>query len=259
MPRRKPKQQVSKEQELKIKKQLDDILLADEMLSGLSAPDIPPIKPVRMMNFDAARVEVESEAKNLLGSLLKFYLDDNLIKQDDFALYKSKIDVLSISTMAFAIRSAQHSITKLMDEIDAGGGGQYMARNYEVLAQLQGQLFAMPEKFQKYIAEMEKAYKNHADEKKKRDSTGDAILLNDNGEEGIPGIYSGGNVKIRGNKALMENIQNSIKKKSEYKQGEIVEEKNELVDPRNKDLVTPEQFNIKEEDDPGFDMDQDLF
>ena len=258
MPRRKPKQQISKEQELKIKKQLDDILLADEMLSGLSTPDIPPIKPVRMMNFDVTKSEVESEAKNLLGSLLKFYMDDNLINEDDFALYKSRIDVLNISTMAFAIRSAQHSITKLMDEIDAGGGGQYMARNYEVLAQLQGQLFSMPEKFQKYVNEMERAYKEHAKEQKIKESTGDAIVLDGkNGE--MPGIYSGGSVKLRGNKALMENIQNSIKTQSEYKKGEIVEDNKELIDPRSKNLLTPEQFNIKSDEEPEFDMDQDLF
>lgn len=258
MPRRKPKSAVSKEQELKIKKQLDDILLADEMLEGLSAPDIPPIKPVRMMNFDTARLEVESEAKNLLGSLIKFYLDRDSIEQDDFAKYKAKIDVLNISTMAFTIRSAMHGITKLMDEIDAGGS-QYMARNYEVLSQLQAQLFAMPEKFQKYINEMEKSYKNHSQEKSKKDASSDAMLINENGEEAsIPGILSGGNVKIRGNKSLMENIQSAINKQ-DYKKGEIIEEGKDLVDPRTKDITTPTQYITKADEDPGFDMDSELF
>ena len=259
MPRRKPKQQISKEQELKIKKQLDDILLADEMLEGLSTPDIPPIKPIRMMNFDATKMEVESEAKNLLGSLLKFYLDSDSIQQDDFAKYKAKIDVLSISTMAFTIRSAMHGITKLMDEIDAGGS-QYMARNYEVLSQLQAQLFAMPEKFQKYINEMEKSYKNHAAEKSKKESSTDAMLVNDNGEEAdIPGILTGGSVKIRGNKALMENLQRSIKDKPEYQTGKIIEDvEKHLIDPRVKDLSTPTQYLSNDEDD-GFNLEEDLF
>lgn len=258
MPRRKPKSQISKEEELKIKKQLDDILLADEMLEGLSTPDIPPIKPVRMMNFDTTRLEVESEAKKLLGSLVKFYLDRDAIEEDDFAKYKAKIDVLNISTMAFTIRSAMHGITKLMDEIDAGGS-QYMARNYEVLSQLQAQLFAMPEKFQKYINEMEKSYKNHSQEKAKKESAGDAMILNENGEEAsVPGILSGGNVKIRGNKALMENIQNVINKQ-EYKEGKIIEEGKDLVDPRTKDITTPSQYITKSDEDPGFEMDSDLF
>ena len=260
MPRRKPKQQVSKEEELRIKKQLDEILLVDEMLEGLSAPDIPPIKPVRMMNFDTTKAEVESEAKKLLGSLLKFYLDDNLIKEDDFAHYRAKIDVLNISTMAFTIRSAMHSITKLMDEIDAGGG-ERMARNYEVLSQLYAQLFAMPEKFQKYINEMEKTYKNHSIEIAKKEASGDAVLLNENGEEAsIPGILTGGNVKIRGNKALMENIQSAIKNNPEYKKGQIIsDEEKDLIDPRNKDISTPSEFIEKKEEDQGFNIDEDLF
>ena len=258
MPRRKPKSEISKEQELKIKKQLDDILLADEMLEGLVTPDIPPIKPVRIMNFDSTRAEVESEAKKLLGSLVKFYLDKDAIEQDDFARYKAKIDVLNISTMAFTIRSAMHGITKLMDEIDAGGS-QYMARNYEVLSQLQAQLFAMPEKFQKYMNEMEKSYKNHSQEKSKKESTGDAVLLNDNGEEAsIPGILSGGNVKIRGNKSLMENIQSAINSQ-EYKKGEIIEEGKDLIDPKTKDITTPSEYMVRDEEDLGFEMDSDLF
>lgn len=259
MPRRKSKEQISKEKELEIKKQLDDILLADEMLEGLSAPDIPPIKAIRMMNFDSTRLEVESEAKKLLGSLLKFYLDDNLIKEDDFSAYKARIDVLNISTMAFTIRSAMHGITKLMDEIDAGGS-QYMARNYEVLSQLQAQLFAMPEKFQKYIIEMEKGYKAHAKEQKEREAKSDAVVLNPSGEEAnVSGLFTGGGVKVRGNKSLMENIQSSLKNGVEYKKGEIVEEEKELIDPRSKDLLTPNEFLNKKDEEPGFSMDQDLF
>ena len=160
--------------------------------------------------------------------------------------------------MAFTIRSAMHGITKLMDEIDAGGS-QYMARNYEVLSQLQAQLFAMPEKFQKYINEMEKSYKNHSQEKAKKDASSDAMLLNENGEEAsIPGILSGGNVKIRGNKSLMENIQ-SVINKQEYKKGEIIDDKNDLVDPRTKDITTPAQYITKADEDPGFEMDSELF
>ena len=56
MPRRKPKNKnLSKEQELQLKDKLDGILLADEMLAGLSAPDIPPIKPQRLLNVDGVK------------------------------------------------------------------------------------------------------------------------------------------------------------------------------------------------------------
>ena len=67
MPRRKPKQQnLSKEQELNLKDRLDSIILADEMLSGLSTPDIPPIKPHRELKIDIVKSEVEMEARSIL-------------------------------------------------------------------------------------------------------------------------------------------------------------------------------------------------
>lgn len=258
MPRRKPKNTtISKEQELKVKKQLDEILLADEMLNGLDSPEIPPIKPVRIMNFDVAKAEVETEAKSLLGSLVKFYLDRDMLKQDDYASYRAKIDAMNISTMAFTIRTAQHAITKLMDEIDAGG--QYQARNFEVLGQLQSQMMSMPEKFQKYMAEMEKTYRALNTEMVKKDDS--PLVVGENGEEAqIPGILDGGTVKVRGNRTLMEGLQNIIKQEVEVKKGTIVENESILVDPRMKESITPDSISKQiEEEDSGYDLHDDLF
>ena len=173
MPRRKPKQQVettiTKEEALRKKKELEDLIFNDEMLSDLGHPDIPGMKPSRMMNFDNLKTEVEMEAKNILTSLIKFYMESSIIDEGDYINYRAKIDALSISTMAFQIRTAQHAVTKMLDEIDAGG--QYQARNFEVLAQMQNQLMQMPSKLQSYLADMEKTYKNLNTESKVSDNT----------------------------------------------------------------------------------------
>ena len=64
MPRRKPKApNLSKEAELNLKDKLDGIVLADEMLAGLSTPDIPAMKPQRFINVDSVKNEVETEAR----------------------------------------------------------------------------------------------------------------------------------------------------------------------------------------------------
>ncbi len=120
MPRRKPKTpNLSKEQELNLKDKLDSIVLADEMLSGLSTPDIPPIKPHRELKIDAVKTEVEVEARAILDSLSKFYNDMESVSEDSYIKHKQKIDAMSISTMAFQIRTAQHAISKLIEEIDS--------------------------------------------------------------------------------------------------------------------------------------------
>jgi len=138
MPRRKPKtQNLSKEQELNLKDKLDSIILADEMLSGLSTPDIPPIKQHRELNIDGVKTEVEIEARAILDSLSKFYNDMDNLSEDSYIKHKQKIDAMSISTMAFQIRTAQHAIAKLIEEIDSG---RVEPRLFEVLAQLQRRL-----------------------------------------------------------------------------------------------------------------------
>jgi len=90
------------------------------MLSGLTAPDIPPMRPQRTIDVDNIKNDVESEARAILDSLSKFYHDMESLPEDNYLKHKQKIDALSISTMAFQIRTAQHAISKLIEEIDSG-------------------------------------------------------------------------------------------------------------------------------------------
>lgn len=265
MPRRKPKEKpdgkISKEEALRKKKQLEDLLFADDLVNEMGTPDIPPMKPVRLMNFDNIKTEVEIQAKSILNSLVKFYMDSDIIQEDDYVNYRSKIDALSISTMAFQIRTAQHAVTKMLEEIDAGG--QYQARNFEVLAQMQNQLMQMPAKLQAYISEMEKTYKGLNTESKTRDNTKQPVITGEDGDPVvIPGISGeGGSVKVRGNKSLMEGLQNVIKTEVIIKKAQVVEspDKN-LIDPKMKDLITPEgELKKIQEDETKIELDNDLF
>jgi hypothetical protein len=264
MPRRTPKiksTNLSKEDALKKKQELEDLIFNNETLDGLGSPDIPPMKPLRVMNFDSLKTEVETESKSILGSLIKFYMDTDIIDENDYIHFRAKIDALSISTMAFQIRTAQHAVTKMLDEIDAGG--QYQARNFEVLAQMQNQLMQMPSKFQAYLAEMEKTYKTLNTESRNSDNKQNPLMTDGDGNAvTIPGISGeGGTVKVRGNKNLMEGLQNVIKTEVIVKKAQIVDgpDKN-LIDPKMKDLITPEdELKQMKEEERKIELDEDLF
>jgi len=262
MPRRPPKNKagvkLSKEDALKKKQELEDLIFNNDTLDGLGSPDIPPMKPVRLMNFDSLKTEVETEAKGILTSLIKFYMDSDIIEEGDYVHYRAKIDALSISTMAFQIRTAQHAVTKMLDEIDAGG--QYQARNFEVLAQMQTQLMQMPLKLQAYLADIEKRYKEMNNENKTSDKTLSASSDDGSGIS-IPGLSGGGGtVKVRGNKNLMEGLQNVIKTEVIIKKAQVVENDKNLIDPKMKDLITPEnELNQQKEDETKIELDEDLF
>jgi hypothetical protein len=65
MPRRPPKNKagvkLTKEDALKKKQELEDLIFNDEMLDGLGAPDIPPMKPMRMMPIDRISYDIHLE------------------------------------------------------------------------------------------------------------------------------------------------------------------------------------------------------
>jgi hypothetical protein len=252
MPRRKPKKtNLSKEQELNLKDKLDGIILADEMLSGLSAPDIPPMKPQRFINVDSVKTEVEVEARAILDSLSRFYNDMENLPADSYIKHKQKIDALSISTMAFQIRTAQHAISKLVEEIDSG---RMEPRLFEVLAQLQNQIMQMPKNFSNYMSQMEKNYKqlrSESDELNKEniefDSEGNLMQSKDNMDA----------LKVRGNKSLMENLQNMMKNGSMVKEAEIVMPDDNLINPKTKDGGTSDLLGG--DDDEYFEIEDEIF
>jgi hypothetical protein len=252
MPRRKPKKQnLSKEQELNLKDKLDGIILADEMLSGLSAPDIPPMKPQRFINVDSVKTEVEVEARAILDSLSRFYNDMENLPADSYIKHKQKIDALSISTMAFQIRTAQHAISKLVEEIDSG---RMEPRLFEVLAQLQNQIMQMPKNFSNYMSQMEKNYKqlrSESEEMNKEniefDSEGNLMQSKDNMDA----------LKVRGNKSLMENLQNIMKNGSMVKEAEIVMPADNLINPKTKDGGTSDLLGG--DDDEYFEIEDEIF
>lgn len=257
MPRRKPKKHnLTKEQELSLKTKLDGILLADEMLSGLGSPDIPPIKNIRVMDVDVTKTEVETEARSILESLGRFYNGLEEIQEDSYIKFKQKIDALSISTMAFQIRTAQHAISKLIEEIDTG---RIEPRLFEVLAQLQNQIMQMPKNFSSYMTQMEKNYKQLKTEEEEI-KKGKPIEFDENGEIKITPENEEA-LKVRGTKSLMENLQTLIKNGSLIKNAEIVKEtpEDDLINPKLKDAGGLGDSNIEDDEESNLDMDDELF
>lgn len=256
MPRRKPKKpNLSKEQELNLKDRLDSIVLADEMLSGLSTPDIPPIKKHRELNVDGVKTEVEMEARAILDSLSKFYNDMENVSEDSYLRHKQKIDAMSISTMAFQIRTAQHAIAKLIEEIDSG---RVEPRLFEVLAQLQNQIMQMPKNFSSYMTQMEKNYKQLKTESEEIKKGGD-LQFDENGNI-IQSKENEDLLKARGTRTLMENLQNVMKNGAIVKDAEIVKDgpNDDLINPRTKFGGSTDILGGGEDDD-SFEIDEEIF
>lgn len=147
MPRRKPKPE--KVLEEKIKESLDSIIM-EEALDNIAADteELPRLKSTEVMDFATEKSTALSEAKALLDSISNFYLDSASKSDASHVEFKKKMDAMNISAMMFQLKSSQHAITKLLEEIDLGN---MHPRLFEVLAQLQSQIMQMPKDYQGYL------------------------------------------------------------------------------------------------------------
>lgn len=212
MPRRKPKpEKVIQE---KIKENLDSIIM-EEALDSLTVDvqDLPRLKSSELMDFAEEKLTALTDAKALLDKVADFYVDPGAHGNLEILEMKKKVDATNISAMMFQMKSAQHAITKLLEEIDLGN---MHPRLFEVLAQLQSQIMQMPKDYQQYLDKMESNYKRVNTELEEKRHQG-GILMQPSQENSNSGeFYAGSNsqngegVKSRGTRGIMEGIRSIL-------------------------------------------------
>ena len=256
MPRRKPKpEKVVQEQ---IKASLDSILLDESLdIDSIQPDSLPRLKTTDVMNFKEVTQSTGTDAKSLMDSIVKFYLDENLIDQTDYIVYKKKIDSMNISSMMLQLKTAQHAITKLLEEIDLGMANPRM---FEVLAQLQSQIMQMPKDYQNYMEKMEESYRRVSKEMEVKTNSG-AIALETSGD-GIssvrPGITDSGGIKVRGTKGLMEGLRDILGAEIEDIKPREEEDENSIVNAKKKAQIDASRNIVIDEADI-LEIDDDLF
>ena len=258
MPRRKPKpEKIVQEQ---IKNTLDSILMEENLDSDVVTPDaLPRLKTTDIMDFSEAKQTTGTEARGLLDSMVKFYLEENLIDQTSYIAYKKKIDSSNVSSMMLQLKTAQHAITKLLEEIDMGNANPRM---FEVLAQLQSQIMQMPKDYQNYMEKMEESYRRAGQDLEKKVNSG-SISLDEAGNvesdplnpSSIQSINSG--VKVRGTKSLMEGLRDILGTEIEDVKP-IEENENSVVNAKKKAEIDASR-NVLIDDDDRLEIDEDLF
>lgn len=225
MPRRKPKPE--KVIEEKIKESLDSIIM-QESLDDVSVGnhELPRLKTTELMNFAEEKMASLSDAQALLNSIASFYVDPNLYGSAEHIELKKKMDSINLSAMMFQLKSAQHAITKLLEEIDLGN---MHPRIFEVLAQLQSQIMQMPKDYQAYLEKMEQNYKKAKAEIEDKKISGGIVMDQSTSDPhqftpNANAITSSGGIKSRGTRGIMEGLRDILG-------GEIVDVKPIETDP----------------------------
>jgi hypothetical protein len=224
-------------------------------IESVTSDDIPRIKSIGMLNFTDATQTTGGDARSLLDSVVKFYIDENLIGQADYIEYKKKVDSTNLASMMLQLKTAQHAITKLLEEIDMGNSNPRM---FEVLAQLQAQIMQMPKDYQSYLDKMEQGYKKLQSQIEQKIDKGMVQLEQGDAESGVYDKFKNDTgIRVRGTKGLMEGLRDIIGTEIEDIRIDDEQNENSVVNARKKSQIDAE--NESPEEDDTLQIDDDLF
>jgi hypothetical protein len=212
------------------------------------------------MDFATAKSDVGHDARKLMESIVDFYLKENFIEKSDYIVYKQKIDAMNVSSMMLQLKTAQHAITKLLEEIDLGNANPRM---FEVLAQLQSQIMQMPKDYQNYLTKMEESYVRLRGEGERKAYAGGVQMEYDPSNKtsalgSTPGLGQSEGIKVRGTRGLMEGLRDILGTEIEDVQ---IDESNEnsIVNARRKEELAITRNDIEINDENKLEVDDDLF
>jgi hypothetical protein len=222
----------------------------------------------RTLDIYAIKAVAEEEAKATVQSVIDLYLDKSSRKKS-YVKEKRRVDESMLATIMFQSKMNEHSIIKIMEEIEMGNS---QPRMFEVLARLQTEAINISKHQAGALQVLEESYKKVKLDNQQMDSQNMA-----RGEDqGHLGMGEDGNiedakmlpeatpegVKTRGTRNLMQSIQNIIdlSKQNNIEDVsfiDIKDDKPRLTNPHQR----PESLssNNISEDDGETDLDDEMF
>lgn len=255
MARRKPKPEKIIQE--KIKETLDSIVDAEIFnIESLTNVDLPRLKNSVMLDFDDERLSAGSNANALLDKMVDFYLDADLIGEDEHIDYKKKMDSMNLASMLLQLRTSQHTIIKIMEEIDLGNMNPKLI---DSLVQLQNQIMKMPKDYQDYMGRMEDSYKQMKTDFEQKKIRGGVILDEEESTENPGNTKKTTGIRVRGNKGLMEGLRDLLGSEIEDVTIDDLDSQAVVNAKQKLNIDKDRNFNPDETDSGEFRIDDDLF
>ena len=199
-----------KDQADEIRRELDNLIGDTESLDIESDPaDLPVIRhqsSLPQVNYADLKSNATIKAKKTISSLMKFYLDADIIEKDEYIQAKKKMDVMTMSSLIYQLNAGERALTTLLETIE---GGELAPRMFEVLATLQKSMLDIIKSQTMYLMAAEESTKRIARDieiYRKKDDIREI--------ESVGGDSNDKNVQ-RGTRDLMAAIQAGIKKGTE--------------------------------------------
>ena len=199
-----------KSQAEEIRKELDDLIGDNNTIE--ETIDTDPQLPAREMPSLPSFTEIKSastkKAQKTISSLMKFYLDEDIIERDEYIQAKKKIDEMTMSSLIYQLQAGERALTTLLQTIE---DGELAPRMFEVLATLQKSMLDIIKSQTMYLMAAEEGVKRIAkdiDIYRKRDDRRE-IEASTDASPIAPGS-AGGDTVQRGTKDLMKMIRRGV-------------------------------------------------
>ena len=197
------------EQADEIRKELDALIGEGQLDVETDPSDLPVTQretSLAPVNYTEIKSQSTTKAKKTITSLMKFYLDADIIEKDEYIQAKKKMDEMTMSSLIYQLQAGERALTTLLETIE---GGELAPRMFEVLATLQKSMLDIIKSQTMYLMAAEESTKRIARDieiYKKRDDTREI--------EESGGSTENKNIQ-RGTKDLMAAIQAGIKSSDE--------------------------------------------
>jgi hypothetical protein len=219
---------------------------------------MPAMKTLPPLDMRKEQLLFMADAKEYLDQMVDFYYGDELSESTEHLKKKKKIDNMHLSSIMLQMKTTQHAIMKIMEEIELGN---VQPRMLEVLGQLQSQLVGYSKEYQNFLKGMEESYKILRVESEQKLAAGAAsVKETQTGEFEVDASSlkrsEDGTVKVRGTKALMEGIQEDVRDIQDVVVEEVPVSK---VDARAKAQDDNAKRVEESTEENGFEIEDDLF
>ena len=202
---RKPTEE--RRRELEMRDELERLISQDanEIKNLVSqAEKILPARPqTGFLNYHEVKDVSDKKATDIVDSIAEFYLDKNIISEIPYVREKNGVDKITVSNLLFQMKTAEHAIIKLLEEID---NGNTHPRTFEVLSSLQRSKMEIVKHLAQFMVIMEQNYKNLKEDYRVKKLENSSDL--DEGDVTIENAE--GQTQFRGTKGLMDVIRQAI-------------------------------------------------
>ena len=177
---------------------LDDDLPDEVEIPDEDLDDFTDRRPVT--SYDTMRTGAYAKAKRVMDGLLKLYLSQDIIEEQEYIKARVELDKMSLGALIFQMETAERAIITMLDNIDSG---EMHPRMFEVLGGLQKTLLDIVKSQTMYLMASEENMKKLSRDIDVYKPQYKAIATEKSNNNGM--------ISSRGTKELMRSIQSDLK------------------------------------------------